>query len=260
MIFLSTRQEIKNQAIETIKKYPQGLRYSELKHILMSQFPDTSPNSIEGYIWDLDKVYPDKIYKAARGLFRHVSFQEVPSEERTGGAQEIISAVGALTDALRLHEEDFYEPFADWLKNELEEVTKVIPLGGNRFKNKWGTPDVIGVYKTKPSHIIKAEPIVVSAEIKFGNTSSDLITAFGQACAYKLFSHKVYLVIPNNSNESEISRIESLCLILGIGLILYDNTSKENPEFEIKCRAVKHEPDLWYVNETLPDVEHELFE
>ena len=46
----------------------------------------------------------------------------------------------------KIEEEDFYEKFADYLVKELEECTKAISLGGNRFQDKWGTPDVLGVY------------------------------------------------------------------------------------------------------------------
>src|SRR6266849_6634974 len=52
-------------------------------------------------------------------------------------------------------EEDFYQPFADWLVNEMEECTKAIVLGGNRFRDKWGTPDVIGKRESKRSDIIQ---------------------------------------------------------------------------------------------------------
>ena len=246
---MSTKQQIIDLAIEHILSKPQGVRYSELKNKLQSDFPESK--AIEQYIWDLDKTHPDVVYKAARGLFRHTNFRDNLTEEAE--TQSVVTT----EEPSRIREEDFYQSFADWLRTDLEEVTKVIPLGGKRFGNKWGTPDVIGIYKSKPSHIIKGDPTIVSAEIKLGNTSNDLITAFGQACAYKLFSHKVYLVIPKNS--SDISRIESLCLILGIGLILFDSTNKDYPKYEIKCRAMKHEPDIWYVNDTMPEVERELF-
>jgi len=248
---VSTRQEILTRAIEIVKSHPQGIRYSVLKNALIEVFPLASPYSIEGYIWNLDAQFPEQIYKAARGLFRHTSFiesSEVSAEVVTGPQEPT-----------QLKEEHFYPSFAEWLKNELEEVTKAIPLGGSSFGSKWGTPDVIGVYKTLPSHIIKAEPVIVSAEIKLDDSSIGLITAFGQACAYKRFSHKVYLVIPKTASESDRSRIETLCLTLGIGLILFDNTNKENPKYEIVCRAIRQEPDIWYVNETMKNVEHELF-
>src|SRR5216683_1233858 len=37
----------------------------------------------------------------------------------------------------KIRESDFYEPFADWLKNDLDEVTDVAPLGGASMKTKW---------------------------------------------------------------------------------------------------------------------------
>ena len=53
-----------------------------------------------------------------------------------------------------------------WSKNELEECTKAIPLGGNKFKDKWGTPDVIGIRKSKAGDILQMPTEIVSAEIK----------------------------------------------------------------------------------------------
>lgn len=44
-------------------------------------------------------------------------------------------------------EESFYSSFAEYLEGDLGECTKAIPLGGNRFGGKWGTPDVLGIYK-----------------------------------------------------------------------------------------------------------------
>lgn len=89
-----------------------------------------------------------------------------------------------------IKEDDFYEPFSAWLQNEIEDVTHAISLGGNRFKGKWGTPDVIGKKESKRSDIIQSPVEIVSAEIK--TDTNQLITAFGQVCAYKLFSHKCF--------------------------------------------------------------------
>jgi len=237
------KEQIQSKAIEILRNDPQGVRYSQLLAMIKESFPDISSNTIRGTIWNLDVTVPNEVYKADRGLFRHISFRE---------AQVIAPQTPPETI-----EEDFYQPFADYLKNELEECTKAIPLGGNKFKDRWGTPDVIGIKKPKPSDIVKPEVVIVSAEIK--TDSSGLITAFGQACAYKTFSHKVYMVIPKNSSEEDKARIESLCLIFGIGLILFDNTNVENPQFEIRVRPLKHEPDMFYVNKYMKMVETELF-
>ena len=146
------------------------------------------------------------------------------------------------------------------LVNDLEECTKAVPLGGNRFQDRWGTPDVIGTYRILGIGHIQPPIEVISAEIK--TDINQLITSFGQACSYKLFSHKVYLVIPRDSRMVDIKRIEALCLKFGIGLIIFDRTNKERPEFEILTRAIKSEPDYFYLNKYLrliEDIIEELF-
>ncbi|MDI9608086.1 MAG: hypothetical protein QM228_07490, partial [Atribacterota bacterium] len=147
--------------------------------------------------------------------------------------------------------------FASWLVNELEECTVAIPLGGNKFKDKWGTPDVIGKREPQRSDIVKAPTEIVSAEIKVD--ARDLITAFGQACSYKLFSHKSYIVIPKNSPQDDVSKLDALCMIFGIGLVLFDNNNPQDPQFEIRARPLRHEPDMFYVNKYMKLIEKELW-
>ena len=89
--------------------------------------------------------------------------------------------------------------------------------------------------------------------------SNGLITAFGQACAYRLFSHKSYIVVPKTAGEDDITRLDGLARIFGIGLVLFDASSPHAPEFSIRVRATKAEPDMFYVNRYLKFVEAELF-
>ena len=95
------------------------------------------------------------------------------------------------------------------------------------------------------------------AEIKID--SFQLITAFGQACAYSLFSHKSYLVVPKLAPKDDISRLDSLCQGYGIGLVLFDTNSPENPGFTILVRPRKHDPDMFYTNKYLKVIEDRLF-
>ncbi|HIP86690.1 MAG TPA: hypothetical protein EYH18_03545 [Aquifex sp.] len=136
---------------------------------------------------------------------------------------------------------------------DLKECTNAIPLGGNQFQDKWGTPDVIGSYKFSPIDPITPTPEIITAEIKIDE--NQLITALGQACAYKLFSHKVYLVVPNTSKD--LARVESLCLRFGIGLIVFDANNPSNLNYEIRTRALKSEPDFYYLNEYLRKLKKE---
>lgn len=243
---------LRGRAIELLLEKQGGIRYSELLKLLETEFPDIPPNTIMGSVWDVDQYYPEQVYKAARGLFRHVKFKSTEA-----ATEPAVNLVGIKPVTPSVKEEQFYKPFAEWLKNELEECTKAISLGGNKFKDKWGTPDVIGIREPKKSDILQFPAEIVSAEVKTDTT--ELITAFGQACAYRLFSHKTYLVIPNNAQELDLARLDVLARIFGVGLILFNASAPDSPDFEIRVRAAKHDPDMFYVNKNLKVIESELF-
>ena len=247
---MQTRKDtITQAALRILGPETNGVRYSELARRIHEQLPEIPVNTIHGTIWNLETRVPHEVYKPARGVFRHIKYreEELCEEGDRHPPQK----------AEKLREEEFYGPFADWLVNEVEECTKAIALGGNRFRDKWGTPDVIGKREPLRSDIIKAPTEIVSAELKLD--TRDLITAFGQACMYRLFSHKSYIVVPKNSTPDDISKLDALCLIFGIGLVLFDSGSAANPQFEIRVRPLKHEPDMFYVNKCMKLIEKELF-
>jgi hypothetical protein len=244
----TSRSLIRQKALELIKSAPAGIRYSEIVRGVHQALPGEKLNTIHGNVWNLDAVFPDEVYKPARGVFKATKFRQ--SDEGNGEDGDVVLPPGP-------KEEDFYEPFADWITKELEECTKAIPLGGNRFKDKWGTPDVVGIREPKKSDIIKPPTEIVTAEIKIDKTS--LIVAFGQACAYKLFSHRSYIVVPAASQEEDIARLDVLCRTLGLGFILFDAANTTTPDFQIRVRAARHEPDMFYVNKYMKVIEEELF-
>lgn len=243
--------QIQKIALEILENRPEGIRYSELHREIQNVDSSFNPNTISGATWDLDATYPKEIYKPDRGVFRLIKFRE---EVLTQPDQTVITKKAKSAIIL---EDDFYKPFADYLVNELEECTSAIALGGNIFKDKWGTPDVIGKRESKRSDIIPFPTEIVSAEIK--TDSNGLITAFGQSCAYKIFSHKSYIVVPKESQVEDITRLDTLCRQFGIGLILFDNTNKDTPDFEIRVRATRHDPDMFFVNKNLKLIEDKLF-
>ena len=244
---MPTRKEkVISEAVKILKSTPNGLRQSDLRRKIHDELPEIAVNTIRGVVWRLDRDVPNEVYKPARGIFRHISFRELE-----------ITKEPIHPEGVEIKEEDFYKPFSDWLVNEVEECTKALALGGNRFRDKWGTPDVIGKREPLRSDIIKAPTEIVTAEIKAD--TRDLITAFGQACSYKLFSHKSYIVIPKNSSQDDISRLDALCLIFGLGLVLFDTTNVNDPQFEIRDQPLKHEPDMFYVNKYMKLIEKELF-
>ena len=72
-------------------------------------------------------------------------------------------------------------------------------------------------------------------------------------------SHKSYLVVPEESPQDEIARLDSLCQVFGIGLILFDVSSPEDPKFNIRVRARRQEPDMFYANKYMRLIETEMW-
>lgn len=47
--------------------------------------------------------------------------------------------------------------------------------------------------------------------------------------------------------------------MFGIGLVTFDASNPQNPDFRIMTRAARHEPDLFYTNKYMALIEKELF-
>ncbi len=225
-----TVREIQAEAVNIIAAYPGGIRYSDLVNAIQEISPETPRNTISGSVWNLDTLRPDAVRKPSRGLYQPA---------RSDGQVEELKPP-------KVKEEEFYEPFAEWLKNELDEVTDVVALGGASFRAKWGTPDVLGVYKPLASNLIKFPIEIVSAEVKVNPTEA--ITAFGQAAAYRLFSAKTYIAMADSIPQDDLSRLESLCMLFGVGLVLF-SLSPKDPKFRIRMRAQRFSADMFFVNE-----------
>ena len=243
------KERIVEKAFEILGNSPEGIRSFDLVSRIGALDSSFKPKTIRGYVWDLHEQYPGRVYKPSRGLFRLTKYRDPETDELKS---ELVPK-----QPKKFKEEEFYQPFADWLVNDVEECTKAISLGGSRFRDKWGTPDVIGKRESKRSDIIQAPVEVVSAEVKPDTTQ--LVTAFGQACAYCLFSHKSYLVVSNEAPGDEIARLDALCQVFGIGLVLFDPRDPGDPKFVIRARALYKSPDLFYANRYMKLIEVELF-
>lgn len=233
---MTTQTEmLRNKAVDLLKESPNGLRYSELVNALHNLYPNIPYKSLPATIWDLDTTHDKEVFKPSRGLFKYRFEGEM-----------IVEKVDETVSTVSVREEEFYEPFANWLRDELGECSEAVSFGGSYFNRKWGTPDVIGIYKPSTRDIVKFQPEIVSAEIKIN--PSEPITAFGQAISYRLFSSKVYLVEPRIITPEDQDRIEALCILFGIGFIMFD-VDLEKPNFQIRVRAQRYNPDMFYVNE-----------
>jgi hypothetical protein len=150
-------------------------------------------------------------------------------------------------------EKDFYEPFSEFLKADLDEATEAEPLGGSGLRSKWGTPDVVGVYRPRAADLVKFPPEVIAAELKMNPGAG--IEAFGQAIAYRLFAAKSYLVMPTTITEEDKSRLEALCIQFGVGFVLF-TPERSSPDFTIRTKAQRFSPDMFYVNQFADALKH----
>ena len=235
------KEKIISLSLQALTNSPSGLRFSEIKRYVQSHLDSNIKHTnIPANLVKLVEFADGKITKVDKGYYQLTSnIADVVQEE-------IIS----LPLRKKITEQDFYQPFADWLVTELEDCTKTEVVGGSTLGDKWATPDVIGVLKSKPSDIFKFEHEIVAAEIKISGGES-LITALGQACSYRLFAHRSYIVVPKQANKSDLDRLDSLCLLFGIGFVIFDAERPDNPDFLIKTRALTHKPDMFYLNHYL---------
>jgi hypothetical protein len=233
-------EQIQQKARQTLGHCPDGIRYKDLVGRMQAQIPEAKLNTIYSALQFLSN--DSDIMRPSRGHWILTKY----ADEGSKPVPEIQPILKGKEDGLR--EESFYEPFSEWLLNAEQEVNGVHVVGGNALRSKWATPDVIGTRKKQPSDPIDFPLELVSAEIKIDPSQS--VTAFGQACAYRLFSHKVYIVMPSSIErlKDDLERLESLCSLFGMGLVLFE-PSLPNPDFRKRVSARKFEPDIYYLND-----------
>jgi len=245
-------KEIRDTAKTLLASNPGGIRFKQLVNAVYAALPDANYNTVFAVVSNLHLALPGEIIKPSRGLFQLVGAAPVT----------IVKEDPPVTPPghEKVYEHQFYKSFAEWLKSDLDEVTEVVALGGAGLKSKWGTPDVVGVYKPQAANLIKFPLEIVAAELKIDPLQP--VVAFGQATAYRLFSHKVYIAMPNSLTEEDKSRLEALCMLFGVGLALFE-LDVDNPNYAVRVRAQRVAPDMFYVNDfadRLKAIEPEKFE
>lgn len=239
-----SKKQIQQRALQLVALNFAGIRYIDIVNKIKKDDPETPTNTISGAIWNLDVLFPKDVIKPSKGLYFPATSVSATGGV-SGGVGNNITVKPPLPIGSTIQELQFYQPLADYLKGELSEVVEAEALGGAGLGRKWGTPDVVGVYKPLASDRIKFDLEIVSAEIKIDAQES--VTAFGQAIAYRLFSAKVYVVMPNTIPKEDQNRLEALCMLFGVGLILFD-LNPAMPNFNTRVRAQRFAPDMFYVN------------
>lgn len=250
--------------MQVLEASPSGIRWVDLLRAVEAGAPETPHNSVHGGIHSFLTKNSDVVVKVARGTYRLAKFVDAENAvvESEGAVVEGAPVSAKVPAPAALSEQDFYASFAEWLQDN-DEATVASPLGGSSLGGKWGTPDVIGVLKPRAQDIFKFEPQIVTAEIK--SVPGQPVVAFGQAVAYRLFSHRSYIVVPDSTSSDDMNRLKSLCSIHGIGLVTFV-LNKVQPDYTVVVLPVNATPDMFYVNFMLerlkssePDLLNRLF-
>jgi hypothetical protein len=149
-----TGKQIKELAKSIIASNHGGIRFSSLVDQILQQNPETPENTIHGSVRGLEKQFPQEVGKPSRGLYTPIGTKENDTVS-AGSTEQIAPTTGVKV-----------EPFAERLRNDLDEVTEVASIGGGGLKSKWVTPDVVGTYKKLPGNVIEFPVEIASAEIR----------------------------------------------------------------------------------------------
>lgn len=243
------RKQMHERARAILDEETDGIRWGALVTRIHADALDTPENSIHGAVQTLFRD-ADDIIKIARGTYQLRAYTEADAVQAAAEAvtievEPVPSEKAASSESVT--EQDFYASFAEWLV-ENDEATVADALGGAGLGGKWGTPDVIGVLKPRAQDLFKFEPQIVTAEIKA--VPGLPVVAFGQAVAYRLFSHKTYIVIPASTGRDDMARLKALCSLHGVGLVTFalDVTA---PDYAVVVLPALATPDMFYVNAML---------
>lgn len=245
------QKQVQQRAVELLEEAPAGLRWAAILHTIQAEHPETPSGTIRGAARLLFQN-DERIVKVARGTYQLAKYQDAQSSAAVAQDEAIANEPVVIDTpshaSVTLLESDFYASFAEWLADGAEEVNVAVALGGSVLKGKWGTPDVLGVLRPRAQDLLKFEPQIVSAEIKID--PGQPVVAFGQAVAYRLFSHKSYIVLPDTTSQDDLGRLKALCSIHGVGLVTF-TLDKAAPDYTIVVLPAQASPDMFYANQML---------
>lgn len=198
-----SQQQIASAARSLLQRSPDAVRYTEIVKTVHEATPDTPINSVHGGIGTFLRPSP-QVVKVARGLYAWNKQSPTKMTRRNKRPPRVARPRSSKVKPVQAR---FVRRTSMLLRRRAEGSTwgsqRNDVLGGNALGGKWETPDVFGVLKAKKTDLVKFDPEIVAAEIKV--STAQTVVAFGQAIAYKLFSHKSYIAVPITTHVSRKS-------------------------------------------------------
>ncbi|OGS20065.1 MAG: hypothetical protein A3J83_03590 [Elusimicrobia bacterium RIFOXYA2_FULL_40_6] len=238
----SKKTLIREKALEILTRpeYKTGIQWADLIKVVENELPGILKNNFPASLSTWPNEEPEKVARPYRGLFILKENLEYLEKIETKDKQQDNIPQKYL-------EKDLYEPAKDYLLGK-GECDYAVVVGGNTFKDKWATPDVLGTIRGSSDALYKSPIELVAVEIK--DPEYKPVEALGQAMAYKLFAHRTWLILPQEDNKYEAERLKGIAIINNIGLITFTG-SKDDFHWEIINRPATGNPDPQEVDKIL---------
>ncbi len=249
---MTTQEKVINVAEKILANKPKGLPFRKLYDALAKELKQEieSGEIPQSTIWG----YASRLHFIAPGKFSKENWFGAPFMLK--GFRKSVASKSEKQRPKRA-EADFYDSIKKYLlfgesDEHPPECTHAAVLGGRMGVGLWKTPDVVGVMRPSQYSGFNFEHEIIVAEIKIQDKPDAYITGFGQVCAYRLSSHKQFLVIPKTVQDA---RLESLCRVFGIGLIYFDDSAEPDIGiYELRLPPQKCAPNLFYTTQFINEI------
>lgn len=237
-----------------LERSPDGAHWTPMRQNLSQAFPETPKGTIKSALRAY-LLHSGEVEQLDRGLYAltRIDAASPPAEAEATTDEPTQEATG---------EGALYEPFSEWLVNEDQSASAAVALGRTMLREKWATPDVVGVLRPDEDDPFQYPAQIVSAEIKTARDQS--LKAVAQAACYQAFSHKAFAVLPQDA--SSLDRAREFAARTGVGIVLFSRTA-DAIHFESVSRPLLQTPDPFDVNlfartlrERRPKLFQKLFE
>ena len=234
---MSKKDDIRQKAVQILSRpeNKSGMRFTALLNAVSNELEENL-NTCNGSLYNFPKECPEKVSRPYRGLFILKENEQYLKD---------LAELGVLDE--KTSEADIYEPAKNYLLGK-EECSHAVVIGGNTFGKKWGTPDILGSIRASSDAVYQPALEIIAVEVK--NAGYSPVEALGQAMAYKLFAHRTWLILPE---DSDLDRIEGIAMSANIGLISFTEGTG-GYSFTTLNRPVSGYPDFNEVNRTLDDL------
>ena len=221
-----SKEETKHRKLSLMKLLWENKNEICNKPFIYNLFPEKYPVTETEREADA-QGYP-KYWKTISGDLDNLKKQNKVDNPKRGVWQLTQAGIKELNPPLA--EKEFYEPFKQWMSEIFKCKAEI--CANSRRKGAYTNPDLKG----------NKGNTTISIEIKSSENISDCFKGVVQALCYQLFSNQAYLVVPRTAEGFE--RLSKIAERLGIGLVVFDNTSSVNPNFKIVFEAKREEIPL----------------